>query len=61
MTRAQKIITLASQEQYIGRGLTVGVFLTQGSPRILVNLRAAKAERVDFDSAIGRVARVVRR
>jgi YfiR/HmsC-like len=59
-TRKLKVITLASRQEYVRRGLSLGVFVIDGKPTILVNLAASKAEGAAFGSDLLRLAKVIR-
>ena len=59
-TRRLKVITMASRQDYVQRGLSLGVFAIDGKPTILVNLAASKAEGAAFGSDLLRLAKVIR-
>lgn len=59
-TRKLKVITMASRQDYVQRGLSMGVFSIDGKPTILVNLAASKSEGAAFGSDLLRLAKVIR-
>jgi hypothetical protein len=59
-TRRLKVITMASRQDYVQRGLSLGVFGIDGKPTILVNLAASKSEGAAFGSDLLRLAKVIR-
>ena len=59
-TRRLKVVTMASRESYVARGLSLGVFTVEGKPTIVVNLNASKAEGAAFGSDLLRLAKVIR-
>ena len=59
-TRKLKVITMASRQDYVQRGLSLGVFAIDGKPTILVNLAASKSEGAAFGSDLLRLAKVIR-
>jgi hypothetical protein len=60
VSRARKVLTMASQENYLGGGLALGVFDVKGRNTIVVNLEASRAEGVGFDSDLLRLATVLK-
>lgn len=59
VTRRERILTLTGVPEYVGAGLSVGLELRQDRPRILVNLRAARAEGANFAAPLLGLARLV--
>jgi hypothetical protein len=59
-TRKLKIVTMASRQDYVQRGLSLGVFAIEGKPTIVVNLAASKLENAAFGSDLLRLAKVIR-
>jgi hypothetical protein len=60
LARKRQIITLGSREDYVKRGVSLGVFAVDAKPTIVVNLAAAKAEGAAFGSDLLRLAKVIR-
>jgi hypothetical protein len=58
-TRRSGTLTLTGVPEYLEAGLSVGLDLRQDRPRILVNLRAARAEGADFAAPLLGLATVV--
>jgi YfiR/HmsC-like len=59
-TRKLKVLSMASRQDYVQRGLSMGVFAIEGKPTIVVNLIASKAEGAAFGSDLLRLAKVIR-
>jgi YfiR/HmsC-like len=59
-TRRLKVVSMASRQDYVQRGLSLGVFAIEGKPTIVVNLAASKAEGAAFGSDLLRLAKVIR-
>ncbi|HEY5281508.1 MAG TPA: YfiR family protein [Polyangia bacterium] len=60
VSRAKKVLTVASQEAHLKLGLSLGVFDIGGKNTILVNLDASREEGVAFGPELLRLATVVR-
>jgi hypothetical protein len=59
-TESRKIMTFTGVAEYVSDGISVGIGREHDRPVILVNLRAAKAEGVDFSSRLLQLAKVIR-
>jgi hypothetical protein len=59
-SRRDHILTIASREDQLTSGLSLGVFLFDGKTTITVNLPASKEEGAAFSSELLRLARVIR-
>lgn len=59
VSRARKILTFTGVPAYVEAGLAVGVGIKGESPRIIINLPAAKAEGVEFDAQLLKLAKVI--
>lgn len=57
--RESNIVTLTGIPAFVDRGVSVGIDLQGGKPRIRINLQAARAEGADFDSRLLNLARIV--
>jgi len=60
VSRQRKVLTVASQEAHLKRGLSLGVFEIAGKNTILVNLDASREEGIAFGPELLRLATVVR-
>ena len=60
VSRAKRVLTLASQRSYVEAGMTLGVFENAGEPKLAVNLPASKAEGASFSAELLRLAEVIR-
>ena len=60
LTRKRHVITVGSREDYVKRGVSLGVFLASGRPTIMVNLSASRSEGAAFSSDLLRLATVIK-
>lgn len=58
--QATQTRTLTAVSDYIGKGVSVGVVLDGGKPKIVVHLATAKSEGADYDSQLLSISEVVR-
>ncbi|MEZ4388223.1 MAG: YfiR family protein [Candidatus Krumholzibacteriia bacterium] len=61
VARDHRLLTLAGDEGYVGRGVAVGVEQDGGWPRLTVDLRALAAAGHQIDARVLRLCRVVAR
>ena len=59
VTQKEKIITVTGVQEYVEKGISVGVGLRSDKPVILINLRSAKAEGADFSSQLLKLAKII--
>jgi len=59
ISRRRKVITLASREQYLVQGLTLGVFAISGRNVMELNLQASREEGVAFSTEMVGLARII--
>jgi hypothetical protein len=59
VSRDKKITTLTGVPDYVESGLAVGIGIKGEKPLIIVNLKGAKAEGVNFDSELLKLAKIV--
>ncbi|MGZ3441616.1 MAG: YfiR family protein, partial [Polyangia bacterium] len=59
-SRRDHVLTIASREEQLTAGLSLGVFTFEGKTTITVNLPASKEEGAAFSSELLRLARVIR-
>ncbi len=52
------VLSIAAVESYVAAGAVLGVEVVSGKPRMSINLRQAKLQRIDFPSAVLKLARV---
>lgn len=52
------VLSVAAVEAYAANGAVLAVEVTSGKPRMSINLRQAKAQKLDFSSAVLRLAKV---
>jgi hypothetical protein len=60
VARARKVLTLAGNEAFLKKGLSLGVFVVDEKNTILVNLESSREEGVAFGPELLRLATVVR-
>jgi hypothetical protein len=60
LTRKRHVISVGSRDDYVKRGVSLGVFLTNGRPTIMVNLTASRSEGASFSSDLLRLATVIK-
>lgn len=60
LARKRKATTIGSREEHVIRGLSIGVFLVDSKPTIMVNLTASRSEGAVFSSDLLRLATVVK-
>ena len=58
-TRRARALTLTGVPEYVEEGLSIGLELRQDRPRIMVNLRAARAEGAELAAPLLHLATVV--
>ncbi len=60
LTRKGKVVTVGSREDYVRKGASLGVFLINSRPTIMINLPASKTEGASFSSDLLRLATVIK-
>ena len=60
MTRGKKLLSLGGNGELVKQGLAMGVSLDKGSPRLIINRRAAKIEGLDLVPAIELIATTIK-
>jgi hypothetical protein len=60
VARESKVVTMASHEEQIAAGLSLGVFVIDGKNALLVNLSASREEGAAFNSAMLKLAKVIK-
>jgi hypothetical protein len=60
VARECKVSTLASREEQVAAGLSLGVFIIDGKNTLLVNLPASREEGAVFSSTMLKLAKVIR-
>lgn len=58
--RTARLLSFTSTEALVNAGLSIGLLMEGQKPRLLVNVNASKAEGAELDSALLRVAEVVK-
>jgi hypothetical protein len=59
-TRKLRIASLASERALVEQGVTIGVTIENARPRLLVNLKASKAEGLDLTAQMLQLAEVIK-
>lgn len=52
------VLTVAAVESYVSRGAVLGIEVADGKPRMSINLSQAKKQKLDFPSAVLKLARI---
>ena len=55
----RKIVTMGAREDYVNKALTIGVFVIDGKPTILLNWGESQKEGASFSSDLIRLAKVI--
>jgi len=58
-SQANKVLTITGEPKFVNDGVTLGVKIEAGKPKILLNLSSTKAEDVNWNPAILKVASTV--
>lgn len=59
VSHSRKILTFTGVPAYVEGGLTAGVGTKGDAPRIIINLPAAKAEGIEFNAQLLKLAKIV--
>lgn len=59
LARAARVTTMTGVAEHLDRGLSIGVGLRGGRPRILVNVSASRAEGADLSAELLKLAELV--
>jgi hypothetical protein len=60
VTRGRKLLSLGGNHDLVKQGLSMGVYLKKGVPRLIINQRAAKVEGLDLAPAIRLIATTIK-
>jgi hypothetical protein len=60
VSRRDHVLTIGAREDFIERGMSLGVFTVDAKPTITVNLAASREEGAAFSSELLRLAHVIR-
>lgn len=55
-TQKNKVLSVSGDPNMVSQGVTLGISLEDGKPKVFLNLRTSKAEGADWNSAILKVA-----
>lgn len=58
-SQANKVLTITGDPTYVNDGVTLGIKIEGGKPKILLNLSSTKAEDVNWNPAILKVASTI--
>lgn len=59
-TRSNKVLSITGIPDMISKGVTLGVGVSGGKPKVLLNYESLKLEKVNMDPAIHRIAKVIK-
>jgi hypothetical protein len=60
VSRGKKILSLGANKKLVEQGLSLGVYLKKGKPRLVVNQKAAQVEGLDLAPAIKLISTVIK-
>jgi hypothetical protein len=60
VSRINKAITLTGVEDYVEKGISVGIGLKGDKPQIVINLPSSKREGRDFDAGLLKISKVIK-
>ncbi|MBI1923250.1 YfiR family protein [Candidatus Poribacteria bacterium] len=60
VTQGKKIPSLGSSKELVEEGASLGVYLVEGKPELVVNLKASRDEGLDLDAKLLRVSKVIK-
>lgn len=59
-TRANKVLSITGNPDLIAKGITLGIGVSEGKPKILLNISSSKEEEIDWNPAILKIALTVK-
>ncbi len=59
ITRESHVLTLTGVPDYVDAGISLSIDVKRDKPLIVINLPAAKAEGVDFDAQLLKLAKII--
>ena len=59
-TRRHGVLSVTTVEDYLDRGITIGITIERGRPRVILNLLNSNHEGLHWDSKMLKISRVVR-
>ena len=59
LSTSKQVLTMTGMPGYVDKGLSVSIGIKNEKPQIIINLEATKAEGVDFDPKLLRIAKIV--
>jgi hypothetical protein len=59
-TRGNKILSITGNPDLVAKDVTLGVGVSEGKPKILLNLSASKEEGIDWNPAILKIAAAIK-
>lgn len=58
-SQANKVLTVTGNSNYVSEGVTLGIGVENNKPKILLNLSSSKAEDINWNPAILKVAKTL--
>jgi hypothetical protein len=58
--RGARVRSVTAVPEYVRDGVSVGIAVAAGRPRLVINLAASRAQGSDFSSQLLKLARVIR-
>lgn len=59
ISQRRHVVTLSGVSGYVHEGLAIGLFLREDRPRILINLKASRAEGAEISAQVLKLAEVI--
>lgn len=59
-TKANKILSITGTPDFVAKGVSLAVGISEGKPKIMLNLSASKDEGIDWNPAILKVAAAIK-
>ncbi len=60
VTRAKKLPSFGSNKKQVEQGASLGVYMRDGAPKVVINLRASRVEGLRFGSGLLSISTVIR-
>ena len=59
-TSTNKVLSITGNPEFVAKGVSMSVGISEGKPKIMLNLSASKDEGVDWNPAILKVAATIK-
>ena len=58
-TRRHGVLSVTTVDDYVNRGITVGITIEKGKPRVILNLLNSEREGMHWNSKMLRISRLI--